>query len=191
MKRFLAIVVTLASGMVLSAVAQTPAAPPAAAAAPTASPAASPAVPGGPAQCPTRDLQARAGLSQGTAGSVYQVIDFTNIGTVACTLYGYPGVALAGGTPVTEVGLAASRNSSAPRKLITLAPGAVANALLQIVDADNYPPSKCQPVTTAYLQIIPPDQTTPIYLRYTSRGCAKPVQFLSISAMAAGSGGST
>jgi hypothetical protein len=101
---------------------------------------------------------------------VYQVIDFTNIGTVACTLYGYPGVALAGGTPVTEVGLAASRNSSAPRKLITLAPGAVANALLQI---------------------IPPDQTTPIYLRYTSRGCAKPVQFLSISAMAAGSGGST
>ena len=34
MKRFLAIVVTLASGMVLSAVAQTPAAPPAAAAAP-------------------------------------------------------------------------------------------------------------------------------------------------------------
>ena len=144
-----------------------------------------------PAACPTRSLQAKAGVSQGTAGSVYQVIDFTNIGNVPCSLYGYPGVALAGGTPVTQVGLAAARNSSTPRTLITLAPGAVANALLQITDAGNYPPSNCQLVTTTYLQIIPPDQTTPIYLGYKSQGCAKAVQLLSIGAIASGAGSSS
>jgi hypothetical protein len=57
----------------------------------------------GPAGCATRDLQAKVGISQGAAGSVYQVIDFTNISSVTCTLYGYPGVSLAGGTPVTQV----------------------------------------------------------------------------------------
>jgi len=91
---------------------------------------------------------------------------------------------------VTQVGLAAARNSTTPRKLITLAPRAVANALLQIVDAGNYPSLKCQLVPTTYLQIIPPDQTTPIYLGYQARGCAKPVPLLTIDAMAAGSGGS-
>ncbi len=32
---------------------------------------------GGPAGCATRDLQAKAGVAQGAAGSLYQVIDFT------------------------------------------------------------------------------------------------------------------
>ena len=157
----------------------------------TATGTANPSPAAGPAACPTRSLQAKAGVSQGTAGSVYQVIDFTNIGNVPCSLYGYPGVALAGGTPVTQVGLAAARNSSTPRTLITLAPGAVANALLKITDAGNYPSSECQLVTTTYLQIIPPDQTTPIYLGYKSQGCAKAVQLLSISAIAAGAGSSS
>ena len=157
----------------------------------TATGTANPSPAAGPAACPTRSLQAKAGVSQGTAGSVYQVIDFTNIGNVPCSLYGYPGVTLAGGTPVRQVGLAAARNSSTPRTLITLAPGAVANALLKITDAGNYPPSECQPVTTTYLQIIPPDQTTPIYLGYKSQGCAKAVQLLSISAIAAGAGSSS
>ena len=44
------------------------------------------------------------GVAQGAAGSVYQVIDFTNISNTTCTLYGYPGVSLAAGTPVTQVG---------------------------------------------------------------------------------------
>ncbi len=39
----------------------------------------------------------RRAYAQGAAGSVYQVIDFTNISNVTCTLYGYPGVSLGGG----------------------------------------------------------------------------------------------
>src|SRR5689334_23492487 len=115
-----------------------------------------PAAPGAAAPCPTRSLGLKPGLSQGAAGSVYQVLDFTNISNVACTLYGYPGVALAGGQPVTQVGLAAREDPTTPRKLVTLAPGQVANALLRIVDALNFPASKCGPVKTQWLQSYPP-----------------------------------
>ena len=153
-------------------------------------PAATPAAAAGPAPCPTRSLKAKIGISQGTAGSVYTVIDFTNIGTVTCTLYGYPGVSLAGGTPVKQIGLAAAESKITPRTLVTLAPGAVANALLQIGDAGNFPAAKCGMVTAHYLQIFPPNQTTPIYLSFTSPTCSKPVQTLNVSVMVAGAGSS-
>src|SRR5215472_1927013 len=148
-----------------------------------------PAAPGGPAPCPTRSLGLKPGLSQGAAGSVYQVLDFTNISNVTCTLYGYPGVSLAGGQPVSQVGLAASEDPSTPRKLVTLAPGQVANALLRIVDALNFPASKCGPVKTQWLQVYPPNQTTPIFLAYKTTGCSKPVRILTFGAVRPGSGG--
>jgi hypothetical protein len=130
-------------------------------------------------------------VAQGAAGSTYQVIDFTNIGNVTCSLYGYPGVSLAGGTPVRQIGLAAVEGKATPRTLVTLAPGAVANALLQIVQAQNYPPASCRPVAATYLQIYPPSQTTPIYLGYRSTACSKPVQILTVSVVQAGSGSSS
>jgi len=147
------------------------------------------AAPAGPAPCPTRSLALKLGPGQGAAGSVYQVIDFTNISNVTCTLYGYPGVSLAGGQPVAQVGLAADENPNPPRKLVTLAPGAVASALLQIVDALNYPTAKCGPVTTKWLQIYPPNQTTPVFLSYTTKACSKPVKTLTVSVVLPGSGG--
>jgi hypothetical protein len=162
---------------------------PASSAAASPTPAATPAA-AGPAACPTRSLKAKIGISQGTAGSVYTVIDFTNIGTVTCTLYGYPGVSLAGGTPVKQIGLAATESKFTPRTLVTLAPGATANALLQIVDAGNFPPAKCGMVTAHYLQIFPPNQTTPIYLSFTSAACSKPVQTLNVSVVMTGAGSS-
>ena len=149
-----------------------------------------PAAPGAAAPCPTRSLGLKPGVSQGAAGSVYQVLDFTNISNVTCTLYGYPGVSLAGGSPVAQVGLAASEDPTTPRKLVTLAPGQVANALLRIVDALNFPASKCGPVKTQWLQVYPPNQTTPIYLAYKTTGCSKPVRILTVSVVQAGSGGS-
>jgi hypothetical protein len=103
----------------------------------------------------------KTGLSQGTAGSIYQVLDFTNIANVTCTLYGYPGVSFASTGPGGgQIGAAAQENPATPRRLVTLAPGAVANALLRIVDAGNYPPATCHPVTAHWLVIYPPNQTT-------------------------------
>jgi hypothetical protein len=149
-----------------------------------------PAAPGGAAPCPTSSLGLKPGLSQGAAGSVYQVLDFTNISNVTCTLYGYPGVSLAGGQPVTQVGPAAREDPTTPRKLVTLAPGQVANALLRIVDALNFPASKCGPVKTQWLQVYPPNQTTPLYLAYKTTACSKPVRILTVSVVQPGSGGS-
>lgn len=144
---------------------------------------------GGPPGCATRDLKATVGVAQGAAGSVYQVIDFTNIGTASCSLYGYPGIALAGGSPVTQIGMAASRSPQAGPALVTLAPGAVANTLLRITQAQNYPTSKCSPVASTYLQIYPPNQTTPIYLGYKSTGCsATGVNLLTVGVVQSGAG---
>ena len=144
---------------------------------------------GGTAGCATRDLQAKAGVAQGAAGSTYQVIVFTNISSVTCTLYGYPGVSLAAGTPVTQVGQAASRSPVAGPTVVTLAPGKNANALLRITQAVNYPSGTCSPAKTTYLQIYPPNQTTPIYLAYSSTGCSSnSVNLLTIGVVQAGAG---
>jgi hypothetical protein len=138
--------------------------------------------------CPTRYLQATVASTQGTAGSTYTVIDFKNISQTACTLYGYPGVSLAGGTPVTQIGLAATRDTASPRHLVTLAPGAKANVTLRIVDAGNFDATECQPKPATYLQIYPPDQTTPIYLASTATACAGHVQLLTVGAVQPGAG---
>lgn len=144
--------------------------------------------PAAPDPCPTKYLQAKVGISQGAAGTTYVALDFTNISNTTCTLYGYPGVALAGGSPVTQIGAAATRDNTVSPAQLTLAPGATVNALLRIAHAANYPPLVCHPVAAQFLQIYPPNQTTPIYLGYTTTACAGPVQQLGISAVQPGAG---
>jgi hypothetical protein len=80
-------------------------------------------------------------------------------------------VSLAAGTPVTQVGQAAKRSTIAGPTVVTLQPGGTGNAVLRITDALNYPPQTCSPKATTYLQIYPPNQTTPVYLGYKSIGC--------------------
>jgi Protein of unknown function (DUF4232) len=137
-------------------------------------------------------LKITQGSPNGYAGGVDVTIGFTNTSSATCTLYGYPGVSLVSGpSPYKQIGLAAKRNSTTPVKLITLAPGATANALLQIVDALNYPSSACSPTTATDLRIYPPNQLDPLYLATTAQGCSKNSQVLFISAVAAGSGGNS
>jgi hypothetical protein len=167
------------------------AATPASSAAPvTPSSPQSPAVTG-PSACPNGSLQVKLGLGQGYAGGTYVVIDFTNTSGATCTLYGYPGVSLVSGPPYSQIGLAAKRTSTTPVKQITLAPGATGNALLQIVDALNFPTSTCSPVKSTNMRVFPPNQTISVYLPYASYGCSKSVQTLFIGAVQAGSGGSS
>jgi hypothetical protein len=145
----------------------------------------------GPPACATSSLQLKLGVAQGYAGGVYEVIDFTNISGSSCTLYGYPGVSLVSGPPYTQIGLAAKRSPSTPVKLIPLAPGATANALLQIVDALNYPSATCRPTKATALKVYPPNQTAPVFLPTASNGCANPVQIMYIGAVQSGSGSSS
>lgn len=149
--------------------------------APSSSPAA------GSTACATSALQVKLGASNGYAGGVYQTIDFTNTSGSSCTLTGYPGVSLVTGPSHQQLGLAAKRGTSTPAATVTLAPGATANAQLQIVDALNFPSSSCQPAKAADLKVFPPDQFTAVYLPDTSYGCGKSVQTLFIAPIRPGS----
>jgi uncharacterized cupredoxin-like copper-binding protein len=158
-----------------------------AAASPNAAGSTPPAAAGGGNGCATADLKISAGQAQGAAGSVYQTIDFTNTGSASCTLYGYPGVSLATGSSATQVGAAAQRSATDSPKVVTLKPGAAANAVLRITQALNYPSASCSPQSTTVLRVYPPNETTAVTVAYKSMGCAKEsVKLLTIGAVQAG-----
>jgi hypothetical protein len=157
---------------------------------PAASPAApTPQPPAAAPGCLTRYLNGSIGLTQGTAGSVMVTIVFKNLNNVPCTLYGFPGVAQGAGTPVNDVGQPSSENHATARQLVTLAPGGFANATLQIVDAGNFSPSACTQVPADYLVVIPPNQTVPLYISYSSTACQGSAQLLSVTPVQPGNGG--
>ncbi|HEX7992916.1 MAG TPA: DUF4232 domain-containing protein [Streptosporangiaceae bacterium] len=151
-------------------------------------PVTSSASPVGPHPCASRNLGVHTGNGEGAAGSTYIPIVFTNNSSATCTLYGYPGVSLAGGTPVRQIGVAADENPATPRQVVTLKPGGSASALLRIVSAQNYPAARCHLVHATYLQVYPPNQTTPIYAMYSGAACSKPVHLLTVDVVKPGTG---
>ena len=143
-----------------------------------------------PAPCTTRYLGATLGASEDAVGSIYVVVVFKNLNNHSCTLYGYPGVAMDAGVPVSPVGLASVEDPATPRELVTLRPHGTAEALLRIMNATDYPAATCKPASTQWLQVIPPNQYVPIYLGYTSKTCSGPVQILTVDAVRPGVGSS-
>lgn len=160
-----------------------------AATAPATSPTAASPVAAAAPGCLSRYLNGSIGLTQGTAGSVQVTIVFKNLNNAPCTLYGYPGVAQAAGTPVTDVGQPSSENLSTPRELVTLAPGGFANATLQIADAGNFSAADCTQVKTSWLAVIPPNQQVPLYVPYNSTACKGSAKLLTVTAVRPGNGG--
>ncbi len=141
---------------------------------PTA-PASAPAAPvmdSQPRPCSTGDLGLSVGAANGTAGSVYYPLLLTNKSNVTCTLYGYPGVALISQPGGAVVGAAAVRNPTFPAEQVSLTPGAVAHASLQVAFAGNYPPAVCKPVTAHWLQVFPPGEYAAIDIQFTAKTCA-------------------
>lgn len=144
---------------------------------------------GGPAGCTTSDLRVAAVFQGVAAGSLYQSIDFTNESAAKCTLYGYPGVSLAAGSPETQVGAAADRSATAAPTVVTLAPGQTASALLRVSQALNYPQATCSPAATTFLRVYPPGQTQAILLPFKATGCtSNSVKLLTVGVMQAGAG---
>jgi Protein of unknown function (DUF4232) len=117
--------------------------------------------------CTSADLQvslgggAGAGMSQNHTG-----LQLRNTGSSACTLYGYPGVSWVRGASGIQTGAAAVRQAdpSGTETTVTLAPGALASAPLDIVDAAVIPPSECKPVAVRGLRIYPPGQKAALFL---------------------------
>jgi len=138
--------------------------------------------------CPESSVQVTLGLSQGTKSLTYLVIDFTNRGPKQCTVGGQPGASLAGGTPLAQIGLAATPPGGSLGPIV-LNPGQVANALLQISSASNFSKAACDPVHASYLVIAVPNTLGFVKLPYSTTACAKPVELLSMGGLAHGSGG--
>jgi hypothetical protein len=117
-----------------------------------------------------------------TAGSVYYKLKFTNQSGSRCTLSGYPGVSAVGLTG-HQLGSPAGRNPSTAH-VISLAPGATANAVLRIAVAGNYPEATCHRVDAAGLRVYPPNQTTSKLVPLPFEACSRsgPV-YLSVKAV--------
>jgi Protein of unknown function (DUF4232) len=94
-------------------------------------------------------------------------LQLKNVGSAACALYGYPGVSWVAGADGHQVGAAAVRQADptgGAEKTVTLAPGAVASAPLDIVDAAVFSPSTCKPVPVRGLRVYPPGEKAALFL---------------------------
>ena len=121
--------------------------------------------------------------SNGTAGSIYYALEFTNLSGSSCTLDGFPYVwALSLGG--ARLGSPASFDHSHPANAVTLAHGATASAVLRIVEAGNFPASSCHEATAAALRVYPPNQTRDKTVPFPFSACSRrgPV-YLSVGAV--------
>jgi Protein of unknown function (DUF4232) len=130
-------------------------------------------------------------MGDGTAGSTYYTLQFTNLSGHNCTLEGYPGVSgvnLAG----HRLGSAASRNPAHAARVITISSATNLNAVnssavavLRITDVGNFPQATCRPVAAAGLRIYVPGERTATVIPFPFRACSRsgPI-YLSVEAVA-------
>jgi hypothetical protein len=142
----------------------------------TAGPAAGSAVKASAPACRTSGLVTWLDTNgNGTAGTIFYTLKFTNLSGHACALHGYPGVS-AVNLSGRQLGRSATRTTGARVRTVTVRNGGTAQASLGIVEAGNFPPSTCAPVTAAGLKIFPPNQgasrTIPFPFPTCSRGPA-------------------
>jgi hypothetical protein len=110
----------------------------------------------------------------------------TNTTSSPCVIQGYAGVSFVTGTSGRQVGNPAERvTGAAPNVLLTK--GESASELLQVVDAYNYPDSRCHVTDTLGFRVYPPDQRTALFVPHHDVGCASTsVTTLSIQPFVAG-----
>jgi hypothetical protein len=88
----------------------------------------------------------------GTAGSIFYRIEFTNLGSSTCSLFGFPIVA-AVNLNGKQVGAPATHMPGKKVKAVKIAQGQTATAQLRIVEAGNFSPNECKPTWAAGLRI--------------------------------------
>jgi hypothetical protein len=96
--------------------------------------------------------------ANGTAGTTYFHLDFTNISDAVCHLYSWPGVA-ATDRYGRQLGVPAIRNPDVPATYVNILPHGTAHANLGYVDVQVSP--GCRPETATFLRVYPPDDTVP------------------------------
>ena len=153
--------------------ASSPATSPSSSTPPSSSPA-SPTSASAKTQCATSDLVANVTAMAGgaAAGSNYVPIEFRNISSHTCVMFGFPGVSWTTGMRGSQIGQPAARTTGYPSVTATLPAGGSAHAWLQIADAGNFPASSCHPVTAHWLRIYPPNQFSSLYAKFTTQVCS-------------------
>jgi hypothetical protein len=151
------------------------------------------AAPAAVAACTTGNLAVWVDLSQASAaaGTDSYPLDFTNTGSHACTLFGYPGVSALYGNNEKQLGRAADRNPLAKPKTVTIPAGGTAHAYLFWADVLNFTPSQCRPATASLLRVYPPNRKSAAVTFFSLQGCqnTKPLfQYLFVSAVQPGVG---
>ena len=108
----------------------------------------------------------------GTAGTTYYPLEFTNTSGHACSLFGYPGVSAISRTG-QQLGSPASWGSLSGARRVILAPGATAHTILAYHDVAVSTERGCDPVyTTIELRIYPPDQRLATYAAFDFEACS-------------------
>lgn len=125
---------------------------------------------GGTPQCGAATLKLTLGGGDGAAGHLYQALDFTNTGSVACVMTGFPGVSYVTGNNGQQLGAPAQRDGAAGPS-VTLAPGATASAIVGRTDVGVFDPNACKPAPVTGLRVYPPNDTAALFVPATGTGC--------------------
>jgi hypothetical protein len=111
-------------------------------------------------------------VGNGAAGSVSYDLEFTNLWSHSCSLFGYPGVSavdLAG----RQLGSAASRDAARAARRVSLAPGHTVSAAVRIVEPGNFPSASCHPAAAAGLRVFPPNTTASKVVPFPFVACSR------------------
>jgi hypothetical protein len=142
--------------------------PASSAASATSSPAATSA---GPGPCKASALSVLLGHARKAAGKADYPIEFINISSTSCTLYGFPRVSFATGSNYSiAVGPAAAHNHASTKHLITVPPEGTARALVGVLNARNFP-SGCRETTVTAIVVRMPSFTTSVHLPFNGVTC--------------------
>jgi hypothetical protein len=107
----------------------------------------------------------------GTAGTMYRGLVFTNTSGRVCTIQGFPGVSFVAGEDGHQVGEAAIRTGE-KGPVITLRPGAAATAPVGFRNVGHFDPAVCGPTPVRGLRVYPPHDRRAVFVPFATTGCA-------------------
>lgn len=122
-----------------------------------------------PIPCLSNQLQISLGtaIDDGAAGTTIPLL-FANASDTGCTLAGYPRVTLAAGGAGPAIGAEATPDPTTAASTVSLVPGAGAQAILTIADANDI----CQPIAAGGLLVVAPGTVDEVFVENTALlGC--------------------
>lgn len=119
--------------------------------------------------CTASQLSLAVGAANGTAGTSYVPLVFTNISKTPCSLEGFPGVSLISAAGPT-LGQPATRDLNKTIEPIIITPNSKAHTTISVPDPGKYPPGACSP-QSASVKVYPPNQTAALTAKFAAAYC--------------------